>query len=222
MTDSFKRFAFDREYAPDGTVLRDGDRIRKVFTEAELQAAADEAAEEARRGEEAQAAAAAADALRQIAGRLQAVIARMDAESAAMREDASRLAVTAARIIAGAALDRFGEETIEACAREALSDLRGEPRVSVRVAPHLADSVAQRLYEQAEMMGFDGAVVVRADEEIMGGDCVLEWRSGAIERTAASIEARISEAVAKWLAAPPEAAPASDDENADGQSGAAA
>lgn len=206
-----KPFAFDREFAADGTVLREGDAIRRVLTEEEAKVLAAEAAEEARRTEETEAARAAADALRQVTAKLQALLARLDAESEALREDAARLAVAAARTIAGKALEQYGADTIEACAKDALKELRAEPRIAVRVAPSLADPIAERLYAFAEAEGFEGAVVVRADEEIAAGDCVLEWRAGAVERTAADIEARIADAVNNWLANP-EAAPAADGE----------
>lgn len=206
MSDTFKPFAFDREFAADGTVLRDGQKIRKVLTEAEAKAMADEAASEARRSEEAEAARATAEALKQVTAKLQALHARLDQESEVLREDAVRLALAVARTIAGAALDRFGEDTIASCVREALRDLRSEPRIAVRVAPHLADSVAERLYAFADAEGLEGAVIVRADEDTPVGDCVIEWRSGAIERSAQDIEARITEVVGKWLADPePEA-----------------
>jgi flagellar assembly protein FliH len=211
-----KPFAFDREFAADGTVLRDGDTIRRVLTEDEAQALAESAAEQARQTEEAQAARASAEALRQVSAKLQALLARLDAESEALREDAARLAVAAASAIAGKALEQYGADTIEACAKEALADLRAEPRIAVRVAPNLADVIAERLYAFAEAEGFDGAVVVRADDEIAAGDCVLEWRAGAVERTAAEIETRIAEAVNTWLANPD----AGEDE-ADGETDAA-
>ncbi|MFP4519868.1 MAG: hypothetical protein ACLFQ5_10465 [Oceanicaulis sp.] len=202
MSNTFKRFAFDREFAEDGTVLRDGERIKRVLTEAEARAMADAAAGEARRSEEAAAARESADALKQVSGKLQALIARLDAESEALRHDAARLAIAAARAVAGAALDQYGADTIEACVKQALADLRTEPRIAVRVAPHLADPLAERLYQLAEAEGFDGAVVVRADDEVGAGDCVIEWRSGAVERTTADIEARIQAAVETWLARP--------------------
>ena len=207
MSNQFKPFAFDREFAADGTVLRDGVKIRKVLTEAEAQELADAAAQAARDGEEANAARATADALRQMTAKLQALHARLDQESEALRNDAARLALAAARAIAGAALEQYGEETIVGCIHEALADLRAEPRIAVRVAPNLADAIAERLYAFTKAEGFDGAVVVRADEEVAGGDCVVEWRAGAVERTAAEIDARIADAVRKWLADPHADAP---------------
>lgn len=215
MSNPFKPFAFDREFAADGTVLRDGEKIRRVLTEAEAQAMADAAASDARQGEEAEAARATADALKQVTAKLQALHARLDQESEALREDAARLAMAAARAIAGAALEQYGAETIEACLKEALSDLRAEPRIAIRVAPHLADVIAERLYAFAEREGIDGAIVVRSDEEVGGGDCVLEWRAGAIERTASDIEARIEETVRKWLVEPQ--SKSDSDSSADGQ-----
>lgn len=202
MSDAFKPFAFDREFAADGTVLREGTKIRKVLTESEAQALVEEAATAARQSEEAEAARISADALRQFTGKLQALHARLDAESEALREDAVRLAMAAAHAIAGEALERYGADTIEACVKEALADLRAEPRISVRVAPHLADALAERLYSFAENEGMEGAVLVRADDEVGTGDCVLEWRSGAIERTQADIETRIGEVIHKWMVEP--------------------
>ena len=205
-----KPFAFDREFAPDGTVLREGEKIRRVLTEDEAQALVADAAEQARMTEEAEAARASAEALRQVNAKLQALLARLDAESEALREDAARLAVAAARTIAGKALESYGADTVEACAKEALADLRAEPRIAVRVAPALADPIAERLYAFAQAEGLEGAIMVRADEDIATGDCVLEWRAGAVERTAADIDARITEAVNNWLANP-EAADAAED-----------
>lgn len=204
MSQAYKPFAFDRVFAEDGTVLRDGESVKRMLTLEEAETRARAAADEARQSEDAQASREAAEALKQLTGRMQAVLSRMDAESAAIREDAARLAAAAAARIAGKALEQYGEETIADCVREALADLRAEPRITVRVAPHLADPVADRLQDVADKMGFEGAVVVRADEEVVGGDCVLEWRAGVIERTAADIETRIGEAVEKWLARPTE------------------
>jgi len=215
MTTSFRRFAFDREYAADGTVLRDGERVRRIFTEDEAQAMADAAASRAADAD----AARAAETLRQISGRMQAVLARMDAESEAMRADAVRLALAAASAIAGAALERYGADTIEACAREALAELRAEPRLAVRVAPQLVEEIAGRLDSEAARLGFEGAVIVRADEEVSAGDVVLEWRAGAVERTAADIEQRLEDTARKWLAAPAGGSAASSDAGSDADAG---
>jgi flagellar assembly protein FliH len=195
-------FAFDRVYAADGTVLRDGERIKRMLTPAEAEEKAQEAAKAALAGETAEAARQTAEAVKVLCARIQTILVRMDTESALMRADAARLAVAAARRIAGVALDRFGDDTIADCAASIMDDLRAEPRIAVRVAPNLADPVAERLYTEAQHRGFEGAVVVRADDEVAVGDCVLEWRAGSVERTAGDIETRISEIIERWLASP--------------------
>ncbi|MEO1040515.1 MAG: FliH/SctL family protein [Pseudomonadota bacterium] len=209
MSTTHKPFQFSRVFAEDGTVLRD-ETIKRILTREEADAHAAEAAATARHEVESETSRAAAEALSALAGRMQAVIARMDEESAAMRADAARLACAAARVIAGEALKQYGADTIEACALEALHDLRAEPRLAVRVAPELVENIADRLQHEAERLGFEGAVIVRGDEEVVSGDVVLEWRAGAIERSAAEIEARIAETVEKWLARPSEDAESPD------------
>lgn len=197
-------FGFDRVFASDGTVLRDGVRVKRLLTLSEAQEQADAAAAQALKSDTAEASRAAAEALKALTGRIQAILSRMDAESEAIRADAARLAVAAARQIAGAALAAHGDETVLACATSIMDDLRAEPRIAVRVAPALADVIAERLYAEADRMGLEGAVIVRSDDEIASGDCVLEWRSGSVERTASDIEARIAGLVERWLATPPE------------------
>lgn len=204
MTDGFRKFDFDREFAPDGRILREGDTFKRVYTEEEMQMVAEQAAEAARQVAEIEAQEAAAEAAGQVVHQVAGLLGRMQAESEAMRQDAARLALASARIIAGAALEQFGEETLTNCITEALSDLRSEPRIAVRVNPSMADALAEILEGEAAQRGLDGALIVRADAEIARTDCVLEWRSGAIERTTADIEARIEQAVTNWLAQPRE------------------
>ena len=51
MTDGFRKFDFDREFAPDGRILREGDTFKRVYTEEEMQMVAEQAAEAARQVE---------------------------------------------------------------------------------------------------------------------------------------------------------------------------
>ena len=216
MSDGIQKFAFDREFAPDGTVLREGDVFKRVYTEEEMQMAAEQAAIAAQEMAEVQAQEAAAEAAKQLVGQVAALTGRLAAEAEAMRQDAARLALATARAIAGEALQRYGEDTLMQCITEALTDLRGEPRIAVRVAPQFADQLGALLDEEAKMAGLDGALIVRADSEVAVGDCLIEWRSGAIERTAADIEAHIAQAVANWLAHPDDDAQSHPDQAAQG------
>ena len=105
-------FGFDRVFAADGTVLRDGERVKRMLTLSEAQEQAEAAARQALQGETAEAARQTAEAVKVLSARIQTILVRMDTESAAMRADAARLALSAARQIAGAALERFGDEAV--------------------------------------------------------------------------------------------------------------
>jgi flagellar assembly protein FliH len=195
-------YAFDREFAADGTILREGEHIKRMLTEQEARALAECEVELALAGEEAQAAKETAAILKQVSSRMQVIIGRLDEESANNRENAVHLAIATAKKIAGAALDQHGADTIERCVREVLGDLQSEPQLAIRVAPHLADVIAERVYEFAKRSGHEAQISVRADDQVSGADCVLEWRTGAVERTQSDIDARIDAAVEKWLANP--------------------
>jgi phosphoribulokinase len=65
VTDGFRKFDFDREFAPDGRILREGDTFKRVYTEEEMQMVAEQAAEAARQVAEIEAQEAAAEAAAQ-------------------------------------------------------------------------------------------------------------------------------------------------------------
>jgi flagellar assembly protein FliH len=82
------------------------------------------------------------------------------------------------------------------------------PHVVVRVAEGVYESTHQRLEEIARMHGFDGRLVVLAEPGMALGDCRIEWADGGLSRDRASTEAAIGEAVARYVAARRDAAPA--------------
>ena len=202
MADSYEKFSFDREFAADGTILRDNTGIKKILTEDEAAAQAQAAAQAALQGEEAKAAHARADALRQVGGRLQIIVSQLKQQSEQMRVEAVQLALTAAQVLAGKALEQYGDETLKSCIEEALEDLRSEPRVAIRLNPTFVDALTPELEQMGEQLGFDGELIIRADEDLPVADCVLEWRNGAIERSHDEILQKIQAAAEKWLAAP--------------------
>ncbi|MCW5723325.1 MAG: hypothetical protein KIS81_00035 [Maricaulaceae bacterium] len=196
MNGAARKFTFDTEFSSEGEILRDGERVRRILTEEEAEALRQEAFHEGRQTE----AAAGADALRAIASQMQLIITRLHGDAEILRAEAAHLAVAAARKIAAEALAQWPEETILALAREAMADLRGEPRFSVHCDPALAETLATRLGEAAKAAGFDGAVRVRGQDGMRGADCRLEWGSGAVERSADEIGERLEALARRWLA----------------------
>ncbi|WP_417491085.1 hypothetical protein [Maricaulis sp.] len=198
------KFDFDTEFDHDGQILRDGESYKRFFTQDDIDSARMWGVEEGRELEEGRC----ADSLQAISAQMQIILSRLAAESASLRAGAAQLALAAARKIAGEALSAYPLETIEQLTAEAVQDLRDEPRLSVRCAPELVEMLAERLERTARDLGFEGAIRVRGHAEMSGADVRLEWGTGAIERSADEIDARLGEVVARWLAA------ASEDESA--------
>ena len=194
------KFDFDTEFDENGEILREGESYKRFFTQDDVEAARMWGVEEGRETEEGRC----AESLQAIASQMQLILARLAHESDALRHEAASLAVAAARKIAGAALEQFPAETIEQVALEAVQDLRSEPRLSVRCHPDLVEMLAERLESTARHAGFDGAIMVRGDPGMASADVRLEWGAGAVQRSAAEIDQRLSEVVARWLEAAPE------------------
>ena len=193
------KFDFDTEFDHNGEILREGESYKRFFTQDDIDAARMWGVEEGREMEEGRC----AEALQAIASQMQLILARLASESEQLRRDAAQLSISAARKIGGAALDAYPVEAINELAQEAIVDLRGEPHLSVRCSPDLVEDLSERLSATARKTGFDGAVIVRADDGMAGADVRLEWGSGAIERTADEIDARLQEIVMRWLDSTP-------------------
>jgi flagellar assembly protein FliH len=191
------KFDFDTEFDHDGQILRDGESYKRFFTQDDIDSARMWGVEEGREMEEGRC----AQSLQAIASQMQLILARLAHESDALRQEAAGLAMAAASKIAGEALNAYPIDTIEQLAAEAVQDLRDEPRLSVRCAPELVEDLAERLERTARDLGFEGAIRVRGNAEMSGADVRLEWATGAIERSAEDIDARLGEVVARWLAA---------------------
>tara|TARA_R110002073_G_scaffold5168_1_gene32369 strand:- start:1880 stop:2530 length:651 start_codon:yes stop_codon:yes gene_type:complete len=191
------KFDFDTEFDHDGQILRDGESYKRFFTQDDIDSARMWGVEEGREMEEGRC----ADSLQTIGAQMQIILSRLADESASLRASATELALAAARKIAGEALKAYPLDTIEQLTAEAVQDLRDEPRLSVRCAPELVEDLAERLERTARELGFEGVIRVRGNAEMSGADVRLEWATGAIERSAEEIDARLGEVVARWLAA---------------------
>jgi flagellar assembly protein FliH len=172
---------------------------KKILTEADVEAARAEGFAEGERSEVAQTERAAVESLRAIARLMQMTLGRLSEEAHSLRVDAVEVALSSAKAIAGAALERFGDQVIIDIVSEATSHLRETPRLVVRVAPELVSVIEERLIGCAHEAGFTGEIVVRADPAAQMGDCILDWGDGVITHSrAAAIEA-VEAATRNWL-----------------------
>jgi len=135
-----------------------------------------------------------AQGLTTLAQSLQAVEARLEAESVEVAFSVARK--LAPELIAG---EPFGE--IAALAAGCFRQLIAAPHVVVRIAEPIYEQAHTRLEEIARVQGFDGRLVLLAEPGMPLGDCRIEWADGGVARDRAKTEAAICEAVTRYVAA---------------------
>jgi flagellar biosynthesis/type III secretory pathway protein FliH len=172
--------------------------IEPVFTAAELMAAREEAAQDSRD----RAIAEVEDSLRSASSRALTEIA---AQISAARDEAATIAEQSAEAIARLLLDcfatafpalsaRHGASELAAVLREILPALQHEPKIAVRINPHLVPAVTE------ELLSLDADLAARvrlipADSVAMG-DVRITWENGAAIRDAASLWSQIENILA--------------------------
>ena len=194
-----RKFSFDTEFAPDGTIVRDGSQTARRFNSDEVETARQAAYAQGRDDALAAAERASAQALADLAARTAALLQTLDVQAQAMRAQATQLALVAARKIADAALDAFGHERVMAAIETAMENLRHSPRLIVRIAPDAAETLRPRIAEMAAAHQYPNAVIVRAEAGLQGPAVTIDWGDGVVtldpNEIAARIDAQISSAL---------------------------
>ncbi len=95
-----------------------------------------------------------------------------------------------------------GPQEIETVVRDAMTRLRDEPRIVIRVCDSLLDTIEKRVGVIAKKTGFEGKIVFLAEENMGSGDVRVEWADGGAERDTARIWQDIDDAIRR-LASPP-------------------
>lgn len=192
-----RKYAFDTEFAPDGAILR---QARARLSPEEIEAERIGAYERGKLDALAQAERQVAAALETLADAASAILTRLDAESRAMREEAARVAMAAARKIAGAAIDAYGADTIAAAIESAMDALRHQPRLVVRLAPELVETLKPRIDDMSAAHAYAGAVLVRAEPGMKRGAVIVDWSDGVVSLDPAETTERVNALVEATLA----------------------
>lgn len=132
--------------------------------------------------------------LRDIAGGIAGVEARLEAE-------AVDVAVAVARKLSGELIAREPFAEISALVADCFRQLVAAPHLAVRVNENLYTAAREQLDQLARQSGFEGRVVLLSEPDIAEGDCRIEWADGGLVRSRADIEAAITEAVERFIAA---------------------
>ncbi|HEV8390999.1 MAG TPA: FliH/SctL family protein [Dongiaceae bacterium] len=179
-----------------------------MFTEAEMQGACDVAR---RQGEEAGVARGRTEAVaafdKQVAGALAtiaqqtAAIAKGVAAEAAAAGKSVDLALAIVRKLHPALVERQGLAEIETVLGHCLESLKQEPRLVAYVHSARLDALQERLGQLSASSGFEGRVVLIADDEMGQSDYRVEWADGGVEREAGRVWRAIEETLTQYVAA---------------------
>ena len=197
MSEPHSRFNFEVEFTPSGDVLKGPDR--KFFSREE----ADQIAAKARSEGEKRAEAKGFAAVDKVAAQLSPVQAQLAAAATTLRQEAAELAMIAARKIAGAALDKNGEEAAATAIANAVRQLKGNPVVIISIAPDSLPQIERRL-EQLRRHGIGATLQFVGDPNAKTGDWHVSWGEGATGFSRDAVAAAIETALKARLDDPVE------------------
>jgi flagellar assembly protein FliH len=201
-------FAEDFDARPGITVLDDPEPPAPVFTEAELAAARADAYAEGHRNGLSQAAADRAEVTRQMLVTIADRLAGASAEAARAAEDSAdavaRLLLGTLAVMLPALCARHGAAEVAALTRAVLPALAREPRVTIRLSPHVVRVVEQELDRLDPELR--ARVSLSPTDAVAPGDVRIGWQDGAAIRDAAALWRKVTEALAPLDLAPPVAA----------------
>ena len=162
--------------------------FRKGFAAAEAEASAD-----ARRRNTA--------ALDRIASTTEALARTLDAVEARLEAETVEVAVAVGRKLATELVSREPMIEIASLATECFKQLVTTPHVVIRVHDSLHEFARDQINEIARHRGFEGRLVVLAEPDIAPGDCRIEWADGGLNRDKSATDTVIAELVSRYLAA---------------------
>jgi flagellar assembly protein FliH len=193
-----RKFTFDTEFhgAENRPAPAAHARQKKTVTNEELEALQAAARTEGEDNSQVRAAQALERAIAALTISVRAALDTSHAEVEALRDEAARLALAMAKKIAPAALAALPAGDVEIALRQAMHQAIGEPRITLRAAPAVAEVLESRLADIAHEEGYEGRVAMAADPAMTGGDCRIEWRGGGAERSEQTIEDALTALIA--------------------------
>ncbi len=109
------------------------------------------------------------------------------------QEVLTRLAIAVAKHVAGAAMKQSPEVPVSQMVAECLPLLLGEPRIVITIHPAIITLMKQRLEEVGRQAGYDGTLLLEADDTLSPTDCHIQWQGGSAHTSYAEIWRNIEE-----------------------------
>jgi len=140
-----------------------------------------------------------ANALTQLAQSVPAVFDQHGKEQQAHSDLALKYSHALVQKIMPVYSQKHGVDEIQDLVAKCMEPLRSEPRIMVKVHESLREDLQEKLGKIAEEQGFDGKLVIMGSEDIVPGDCRVEWSEGGAQRDSAQIWEQIDEILERNL-----------------------
>jgi flagellar assembly protein FliH len=148
------------------------------------------------------------DAAKHIAAALDLIVDGMDKLNRALGDIETRLeteavdvAVAVASKLAPELIARQPFAEVSALVTDCFQHLVKAPHVVVHIGSAIHEAAKDKLEEIARARGFEGRLMVMADDSLAPGDCRIEWADGGVTRDEAATRAVIDDAVSRYVAA---------------------
>jgi flagellar assembly protein FliH len=196
-----QKFRFDTEFDAKGAVAHAAPRPKRLFPADEVERIRAAAFAEGEREAMASIAARHAGALDQIAAVCAQALPRLAEVAHEHRQSSAALSLACGRAIADAALVRFPEAPVLAALEALAREIDSQPRLVVSAAPELAQALTGSLEEAARALGYEGAVIVKADGGFGPQAFTLDFGDGQAAFDPAAAAERVTQALEAALVA---------------------
>ncbi|MGL4559028.1 MAG: FliH/SctL family protein [Afipia sp.] len=196
------KFLFDLDFAaPDVAKERAATAVEVAQQIADAEARAYRAGYEAARHEaKAESDRRAALALEEIGISIRAIAGRFATIEERMETEAVDVALSVARKLCADMIAAEPLTEVMALVSDCFRHLTTTPHIVVRINDALYDAARVQIEQLAKRNGFEGKLVILAEPDIATGDCKIEWADGGVTLDRATIEAKISELVGRYMA----------------------
>ena len=196
---SADNFPFFTEFDEDGRIIHEGNQKFKRYKPDEVEEACEQVRAETIASIEAETQRQLAAAAGQVVAHLQPVLPFAAQLAEQSRREAAELGLAMARKIAGAALEQFPKETIEACLQDAAALLPKRAELKLRVSPDLIEPLRAHI-EPLQQDGFEFTLV--ADAAATPGAWSIDWEQGALSHSPEELAAQMEDLVNQHLSQP--------------------
>ena len=139
-------------------------------------------------------------ALEEIGIAIKGIAAGFSGVETRMETEAVDVAIAVARKLATELIAREPLGEVTALVSDCFAQLVATPHLVVRINDSLYEAAHARIEALAKQSGYAGRLVILAEPGIETGDCRIEWADGGVVLERATIDAKISELVGRYIA----------------------